>query len=713
MRISRLLSVTLVLAIAVPAAPAQWVQIGPPGFFSSVARTADALFAGFQGAGVYVSHDDGATWHSASTGLTTRNVTGLASIGSTVFASTAGGGVFATGDVQISWSPMNAYLISMNVGSITAIGNTLYAGPVSYGAFLSTDLGRSWEPAGKGLATGSIRTYTMLDSVLLAGTSTDGVYRSTDSGGTWTPSSEGLPSKSDVVAFATVGQTLFAAPVFDGVYRSQDRGLTWIPAASGLTNKGVTCLAPVPLPGGGARLLAGTATGGLFASGDTGATWSRVDMGISSNVIGTLVVRGSTVYAGVGEGVRVSADAGIHWGPVGSGLSNSSVNGVAVLGGKIYAGTSRSGVFVTADGGKSWQQFNQGLANNEITCLTAGPSKIYVGTTGGTVSSRAPGDESWVNGADDLSSKYINAVAVCGPVLLAAAGGEGLFYSKDGGLNWRAGAGSAIGLDGTIVTSFAFPGSTWFAGTETDGILRSLDSARTWVQFNRGLPSSGVFALTVVDSFLVAGTSDGIYVYATRDFRDPEASWKRGSADLNGCSILTFVQTGPALLAGTSDGRIFLSLDGGGRWQSVSQGLPSGPVRALATDGVDVCAGTSLAGVSKRPLAEMIALLPVPERQAPVPTELRLEQNYPNPFNPSTTVTCALPAASRILLVVYDMLGRTVETLIDGEKPAGTFAVRWDASRVPSGVYFCRLQVHTPGGTVLSTALTRKMILIH
>ena len=68
-----------------------------------------------------------------------------------------------------------------------------------------------------------------------------------------------------------------------------------------------------------------------------------------------------------------------------------------------------------------------------------------------------------------------------------------------------------------------------------------------------------------------------------------------------------------------------------------------------------------------------------------------LEQNYPNPFNPITTIKYSVPTASFVQLMVYDVLGNEIATLVNQEKSAGNYEVEFNASQIPSGVYFYSL----------------------
>ncbi len=81
----------------------------------------------------------------------------------------------------------------------------------------------------------------------------------------------------------------------------------------------------------------------------------------------------------------------------------------------------------------------------------------------------------------------------------------------------------------------------------------------------------------------------------------------------------------------------------------------------------------------------------VSEEHDNMPQTFQLWQNYPNPFNPSTAIRYSLPVQSRVILKVYDMLGREVATLVDDIQDAGFKTVEWDVNGVASGVYFYRI----------------------
>jgi Secretion system C-terminal sorting domain len=143
--------------------------------------------------------------------------------------------------------------------------------------------------------------------------------------------------------------------------------------------------------------------------------------------------------------------------------------------------------------------------------------------------------------------------------------------------------------------------------------------------------------------------------------------------------------------------------------------------KGAGTFQADIDAGTGTSGTVSLTSAEITqyttAPLAVNETGINTPSNFSLYQNYPNPFNPSTKIRFSIPASistsadNLVTLKVYDMLGNEVATLVNGEKPAGTYEVEFSAKSIPgagslpSGIYFYRL-------TAGSFSQTQKMILL-
>lgn len=75
-----------------------------------------------------------------------------------------------------------------------------------------------------------------------------------------------------------------------------------------------------------------------------------------------------------------------------------------------------------------------------------------------------------------------------------------------------------------------------------------------------------------------------------------------------------------------------------------------------------------------------------------LPDKYELHQNYPNPFNSSSTITYQIPNKSFVVIKIFDILGREIAVLVNDYKEAGYYEVSWDATNVPSGIYFYKMQ---------------------
>ncbi len=80
------------------------------------------------------------------------------------------------------------------------------------------------------------------------------------------------------------------------------------------------------------------------------------------------------------------------------------------------------------------------------------------------------------------------------------------------------------------------------------------------------------------------------------------------------------------------------------------------------------------------------------EKPKEIPSNFTMSQNYPNPFNPSTKIKFTVPQAGQINLKIFNSLGQEVKTLVSEEKDIGNYEVSFNASNLPSGIYFYKLQ---------------------
>jgi hypothetical protein len=93
------------------------------------------------------------------------------------------------------------------------------------------------------------------------------------------------------------------------------------------------------------------------------------------------------------------------------------------------------------------------------------------------------------------------------------------------------------------------------------------------------------------------------------------------------------------------------------------------------------------------------------EVEISTPSVYELAQNYPNPFNPSTAIKFNIPEAGNVKLVVYNLLGQEVNTLVNEFKSAGSYTINFDATNLTSGVYLYKIEAN-------GFVQTRKMMLI-
>ncbi len=196
----------------------------------------------------------------------------------------------------------------------------------------------------------------------------------------------------------------------------------------------------------------------------------------------------------------------------------------------------------------------------------------------------------------------------------------------------------------------------------------------------------------------VAAWSNGLEIF---DVSDPENPLLVGMLDSLGAS---------AGAVAVSDGYAYLSSYNGGLYL-VDVSDPTQPTLVSSYPDASPRNEVFIRGEYIYVAAEdcflILRLTPTGLEQVAVvyPSTLDLIQNYPNPFNASTLIRYSLPQASDVRITIYDILGRRVETLVQGEQPAGYHQITWDARDQSSGMYFYKIQAG-------EYSETKKMVLL-
>lgn len=396
--------------------------------------------------------------------------------------------------------------------------------------------------------------------------------------------------------------------------------------------------------------------------------------------------------------ISISIPVNAQW--ITSGLADKYILCMTSSGSNLFAGLDGEGVFRSTDNGANWTEVNTGLNDLYINVLTVNSSgHIIAGTFDGVFISTNNGTN-WTEISNGLTETDVNALIAVGSTLYAGAHavvGGLVFRSTDNGANW-----TEVGKPSDAsfyLKSFAVIGSTLFAGT-TDGVYYTTDNGANWTAANTGLSDTYVYSLAVIGATLFASTQSFVFRSTNNG-----GNWTALSTEINEYTYSLAVNNS-TLFAGTN-GDVYISNNNGADWTKATTGMTNPRVTALKVFGTHLYAGTNN-GTWRRPLSEMTT--PVKQSTWNVPTQLVLEQNYPNPFNPSTTIRYSIPAAGRVTLKIYSMLGQLVTELVNEEQSMGWHEVQWDAT-VASGLYCYRIETSNAQNPAQKLTQVRAMIL--
>ncbi len=681
---------------------AQWVPTNGPydgGPVCSLGVTDSFVYAGTVGYGVFSSRDGGMSWAPCdSTGATTYALS-MAGSGNYLYAGSGiGEGISISTDGGASWKVDNNGLppnpwVSGRTGVIDRIAasgrNVFITMRLSPPAYLSTDNGSSWVDANTGSLYG-ISAIAVDGNDFFVGDS-DGVYVSSDAGANWARA--GLVD-STIVSLAVDGSYLFAATRFS-VFVSSNDGSSWSSADAGLPKGDIGSLSA-----NGGEVMVSTSGQRFYFSDDNGATWDSLTAGgFPASWAGpdAYVPIGRNFILGFFDfGIYRSTITSATWSPSNTGIRTSGIASL-VTDGKTVLASYGTCLFRSSDDGSTWTQIMTEapiLASDDSTVFATAGDGVEYTTDGGTTwmepaNRNSPEGVQYLALAAGGNNLYLGAAGICG---LCSQGG--IYLSTDKGATWN-----AKGL--ANVVKIAATATAVYAIYQGGPLVRSLDNGSTWQSVKA--PVAFFNTIAARDSEVFAGTN-GHGVFRSTDYG---AEWESVDAGLpldSNETVNCFSFHGRYVFAGTGSG-VFVLPGSATRWRAVGIAASNldRPVSSLAASDSTLFAA-SYGRMWRFPLTEVVTGVRNSEQNL-LPSAFQLSQNYPNPFNPSTVIRFGVRSTGLVILKVYDVLGRSVRTLVDKVEQPGTYSVTFDSGNLPSGVYFYTLREGT-------TSLTKKALLI-
>lgn len=633
------------------------------------------------------------------------------------------------------------------------------------GYFRSDNGGNTWVRKYAGAVTDfAINIFNNSSVVYIAekSTGTGGILKSTNGGDNFTRITS-LPTydigkslvttgSSPNIVYVFLGRQSTQLPI--GVYRSDNSGANWTnitPPTSmqAFSTKNVEYKSILTIcPANPYIIMTGTTS--MCRSTDGGQTWTEYyDIGSHPyrNLHGDHHRMewkdGNSVYSTNDGGIAVSQDRGATWNtlintlPITQiykfdvGINNKNV---------IFGGTQDNGMVRTLNLGSSWQFLFSGDGGGiEIDPLSY--NKVYSSHGGSGVTNVGWGRYKTINGGLNWSEITNNLPAhddwspsihsdKTPPIYLYTNGGPNMFKSTNEGSSW-------IRMNSTpfptphilnfSVSKFVSGNSVIYAclkddpesGNHTGKLLRVFDNG-TWFERSSGLPQSGAWVRNVAihpsNVNIAYALMNGVTGQKIFKTTNKGVSWTNISGNLPNVPVSDLIPhpTDNNKLYLSSEYGCYKTTNGGANWYRWNNGMPEKLPSATTINDLAVIDSLSqngryyiVAATYGRGfwMREISGDDPIGIINNSTPVTFKLSQNYPNPFNPSTKIDYSIAKGSIVKIVVYDVLGRVVKTIVNEKETPGNYTIEFNAVNLSSGVYFYRLE------TAAFTDV-RKMILL-
>jgi photosystem II stability/assembly factor-like uncharacterized protein len=694
---------------------AQWFWQNPvpsgTNFYSVKFASAYVGWAVGWGGTIIKTTDEGISWSSQSSG-TTNILTAISFYGiNTGTVIGYNGTILRTTNGGLNWISQTTgttdYLNSVSFtdeknGTIVGSG---WNGSISEGKiYRTTDGGTTWNLQDSGI-TGLNGLNCVFFSDLENGTAAGDsgtIIRTIDGGNSWTKQTSGITQSLYDVSFTNKNSGTAVGALGIILYTSNGGNIWEIKSAPGSFFSSAfkkVCFADENngyITGGYYHL---TNEPYLYKTTDGGITWVSISMkfylgryfaGVSFSDSNTGIIAGSN-----GLIIRTT-DGGTSWSNQ-TQVTDQNLSGVYFSDANIGTAVGWNGIILrTTNGGSNWL-VQSGSSTESMTSVFFTDINYGIAAGfGGTILRTTNGGSIWL--VDTISAYYaLRSVSFsdANNGIIGGSGGSGVttgmfLKTTNGGISWIFKETNTVGLWDVVLLN----ANTAIAVDQNGSILKSTDGGSSWNTVYQSSPYwISCVCFTSVNTGLAIGSGvAGIIILKTTDGGD---TWTQISGTPGIFSILSVSASGPGgwtivVRDSASNSLIFKSTNDGITWNTQTNPTTNRLNCVFFTDANN---GTAVGdnGTILRTTNGGITFIGK-EIKNLMPHDFILFQNYPNPFNPGTVISYSLPSAANVKLIVYNTLGQTVKILGNGYRSAGNYSFNFNASTLPSGIYFYKLE---------------------
>ena len=583
-------------------------------------------------------------------------------------------------DKGLNWTLVKTFSQFLTRIAVSGSDTSIIYAAGDYSLFRSYDSGNNWDkiyspPDTNFFGVDQMEVHPFSSDILFVKAG-GYLYKSSDGGNSFIKkiilnmSSFAVNPVDTSIIFVTVGDKFFS-PVGD-IRKTTDGGNNWFSITNDIPAEIVTANTIKVNQQNPEEIYVDLTGLGIFKSTNGGVNWKRTNL-CFSDIADIYIDPDSSSHilsSQYGWYVMKTTNNGENWhqpfveGWIGSSggyllTFNSTHRNIGILG-------SESGFYKTTDYGNTWHKKN--LSSSVYYCKyhTYNSSMLYLTNDDGTFSSSDNG-ETWEKLYDEknigLFVFHPDSVNIIYAYIFDA-----LRKSTDGGRNWVKIHSGLKNTTVNFITSFALDVNnpeklycTQGPSSEFKGSLSmSTNGGKNWIQIGS--------SLSQLDPFVNITCILLDQQYENRIFIGLDSQGQPFSSNF-------------------SNGGLFLTENNGETWRKIYNSSVN-LLKADKSNPRNIYMGTKF-GIMK--FLDTLAVTSILEELPPSISDSFLSQNYPNPFNSSTKISYSIKEDGLVTLKVYDVLGNEICALVNEVKPKGNYEVEFNASNLPSGVYFYKI----------------------